>query len=133
MSEVTLNIEAEVNLTEDPEKVKKALENLFVLSSTELIVKDKGGLLIAKAKGKEGLAKFYTLLRQERILAAAGRVLTKGTAGNNIIFCLNKQAACMRRISFCEPIGESPLGPIRVEIKTNDPKALIDRLTSRTG
>ena len=133
MSEVTVTIEAEVNPTEDPEKVKAAIENHFTPSSAELLAKDRGGLLIAKANGKEGLVKFLILLKQERILTAARRVLSKGTSGGDITFCLNKQAAYMRRISFCEPLGESPLGPIKVEIKTDDPKALIDWLTPRTG
>lgn len=132
MSEVTVTVEADVNPTEDPEKVKTAIENLFTPSSTELQARDRGSLLIAKAKGKEGLAKFYTLLRQERIITAARRVLTKGSYGEDLTFCLNKQAAYMKRVSFCEPIGESPLGPIRVEIKTDDPKALINWLTPRT-
>lgn len=133
MSEVTWIIEVEVNPTEDPEKVKTAVGNLFTSSSEELLAKGRGCLFTVKAKGREGLAKFYTLLRQERILNAARRVLTKGNSGDGITFCLNKQAAYMKRISFCEPMGESPLGPIMVEIKTDDTKAFIDWLAPRTG
>lgn len=126
-----MKIEAEVNPTEDHEKVKAAIENLFAPSSIELIPKQKGSLIVAKTVGKEGLTRFYALLRQERILTAARRVLTKGISGKSIMFCLNKQAAYVKRVSFCEPIGESPLGPIRVEIESDDPKALIDWLAPR--
>ena len=131
MSEPTVKIEAEVNPTEDPEKVKASIENIFTPSSIELIPQHRGDLLRAKATGREGLTKFYLLLRQERILSAARRILSKGTSGSSIVFCLNKQAAQVKRISFCEPEGESPLGPIRVEIESDEPKALIDWLAPR--
>ena len=131
MSEVALKIEVEIKPTEDPEKVKIAVKNLFELSSMELISHQKGSLIKVKTVGKEGLTKFYMLLRQERILTAARRVLIKGVSDRNIIFYLNKQAAYMMRISFCESIGESPLGPIRVEIECDNPKALIDWLVLR--
>ncbi|MFH0896582.1 MAG: RNA-binding domain-containing protein [Candidatus Bathyarchaeota archaeon] len=133
MSEITVTIEAEVNPTEDPKKVKTAIENLFTPFSTELLAEDRGSLFILKVKGKEGVIKFYTLLRQERILNAARRVLTKGVSSEGITFCLNKQAAYMKRVSFCDPIGESPLGPIRVKIETNDPRTVIDWLAPRIG
>ena len=131
MSEVALKIEVEIKPTEDPEKVKIAVKNLFELSSMELILHQKGSLFKVKTVGKEGLTKFYMLLRQERILTAARRVLINGVSDRNIIFHLNKQAAYMMCISFCESISESPLGPIRVEIECDNPKALIDWLVPR--
>ncbi len=133
MSEVTITVEVEVNPTEDLAKVKAAVENLFKLSSVELLCKGRGSLFNANAKGKETLGNFYTLLRQERILNAARRVLIRGTSEDLITFCVNKQAAYMKHISFCEPVNESPLGPIKVEIKTDETKALIDWLAPRTG
>lgn len=131
MSEVTVTIAVDVNPTEDPEKVKAAIENLFAPSSLELITKDGGNRFVAKVTGQDGLAKFYALLRQEQILSAARRVLTRGTDDGKIFVYLNKQAAYMKRISFCEPSGESPLGPISVEIAADEPRALIDWLTPR--
>jgi predicted RNA binding protein with dsRBD fold (UPF0201 family) len=131
VSRVALNIEVDIKPTEDPEKVKIAVKNLFEPSSIELVPQQKGSLIKVKTVGKEGLTKFYMLLRRERILTAARKVLIKGISDRSITFCLNKQAAYMMRISFCEPIGESPLGPIRVEIEGDDPKALIDWLAPR--
>lgn len=132
MNEVIVSIEAEVNPTEDPEKVKTAIESIFQQSSIEFTAHKRGNLVVAKIEKKEGLMRFYTLLRQERILPAARRVLTKGISGVNITFYLNKQAAYVRRISFCDPLGESPLGSIKVEMKSNDPRALIDWLAPRS-
>jgi len=131
VSEITVSIEVEVNPTEDPEKIKMAIESLFTPSSIGFTTQRRGGLVTARAEGKEGLMRFYTLLRQERILTAARRVLIRGLSGESVTFLLNKQVAYVRRISFCESVGESPLGPIRVEIKSDDPKALIDWLAPR--
>ena len=131
MSKVIGIIEAEVNLTEDPERVKIAIKNLFTPDSIELIAEEKRKMFIARFKGKEGLLTFYTILRQERILNAARRVLRKGIGSEGLTFCLNKQAAYVKRISFCEPIGESPLGPISVRIVSDEPGDLIDWLAPK--
>ncbi|MFQ6074145.1 MAG: hypothetical protein ACE5KC_02885, partial [Candidatus Bathyarchaeia archaeon] len=89
-------------------------------------------LLKAKAKGREGLTKLYNLLRRERIRDAARGVLYKGLSGNSITFCLNKQVAYAGHISFCQPVAESPLGPIKVQITCDNPKELIDWLAPKT-
>lgn len=46
-----------------------------------------------------------------------------------IVTFLNKQVAFAGHVSFCEPVGESPLGPIRVEIESEDLIGMIDWLT----
>lgn len=132
MSEVHTTITVKVNPTEDPEKVKKAVQNIFPASSFERIPQKKELLLMAKIDGKAGLSKFYSLLRQERILDAARAILLKGIDGNKITFYLNKQVAYVEHISFCEPLGESPLGPIRVEITCDDTRELVDWLSPRS-
>lgn len=133
MNRIAITIEVEVNLTEDLEKVKTAVQNLFSYSSIESIFRKKGDLLIMKEEGKEGLNKFFAILRQESILNAARKVFFGGLVDNLIIFYLNKQAAYVKHISFCNPIGESPLGPIKVEILCDNPKELIDWLAPRVS
>jgi len=132
MSEVHTTIAVKVNPTEDPEKVKKAVQNIFPTSSFERIPQKKELLLMAKIDGKTGLSKFYNLLRQERILDAARAVLLNGIDENKITFYLNKQVAYVEHISFCEPLGESPLGPIRVEITCDGTRVLVDWLSLRS-
>jgi len=131
MNSVTINIEVEVNPTEDPEKVKSAVQNIFSYSFLESIPRRRGSLLIIKGEGKEGLNKFYALIKQERILNAAQKIMFKGLKGNSITFYLNKQAAYVKHISFCNPVGESTLGPIKVEISCDNPEELIYWLTSK--
>ena len=49
-----------------------------------------------------------------------------------ISFCLNKQVAFAGHVSFSEEQAESPLGPIRVNIETDNAEQLIDWLAEKT-
>jgi predicted RNA binding protein with dsRBD fold (UPF0201 family) len=132
MNEITTVIETEINPTEDAEKVRLAIENIFGAVEFQVRTGKYGDMLVAETKGREGLAKFYNLLRREHIRDAARSVLFRGIDGKSITFCLNKQVAYVEHISFSEPTGESPLGPIKVKITCDNPKELIDWLALRT-
>jgi hypothetical protein len=132
MNEITTIIETEINPTEEAEKVRLAVENIFGALEFEVRVGEYGGMLIAKTKGAQGLAKFYNLLRRERIRDAARSVLFRGVEGESITFYLNKQVAYAGHISFSAPVGESPLGPIKVRTTCDKPRELIDWLALRT-
>jgi hypothetical protein len=133
MEEISVQIEAEVNPTEDEAKVKRAVENMFSSLEFETKVLKRGSLLTAKARGLEGLTKLYNLLRRERIRDAARSVLFRGISGRAIVFYLNKQVAFAGHVSFSQPVGESPLGPIKVEIECANPYEIIDWLAPRTA
>ena len=133
MDEINIRVEAEINPTEDPEKVKRAVENIFGSLEFEVKPQRRGSLLIAKAKGMEGLTKLYNLLRRERIRDAARGVLFEGLGESSITFYLNKQVAYVGHISFSRPAAESPLGPIMVQIQCDNPRELIEWLAPRTA
>ncbi len=130
MDDVTVHVEAEVNPTETEDKVKQAVENMFGPMKTQTKPLRKGSLLKAEAKGQEALVKLRNLLQREHIRAAARTVLIHGTEPKSINFCLNKQVAYAGHVSFATEPNESPLGPIRVEIKTEDPRKIIEYLTA---
>ncbi|MEM2564847.1 MAG: RNA-binding domain-containing protein [Candidatus Bathyarchaeia archaeon] len=132
ISNVEVRVEVEVNPTEDENKVRVAVQRVLGDISLELIEENEHKRFVGKAKGLEALTKFYDLLRRERILDAARTVLLKGVQERKIIFYLNKQVAYVGHISFSQPYGESPLGPIRVEIECDEPQNLIDWLTPKT-
>lgn len=131
MNDVQIRVEAEVNQTEDLEKVKTAVENMF--GALDLVVKEKlwGQLLTARISGLEGLTKLSNLLQREQILSAARKVLRKSINNNSITFYLNKQVAYVGHVSFSQQSGESPLGPITVKIDCEDPKKLVNWLAPR--
>jgi predicted RNA binding protein with dsRBD fold (UPF0201 family) len=131
MEEIAVYVETEINLTEDEEKVKKAVANIFDNVPAEIKPAYKGSVLSGEAKGQAALVKFRTVLRSDRIRDAARKVFFGGIIGNAVSFCLNKQVAFAGHVSFSEEVAESPLGPIRVTIKCGDPRLLIDWLASR--
>jgi predicted RNA binding protein with dsRBD fold (UPF0201 family) len=49
-----------------------------------------------------------------------------------ISFCLNKQVAYSGHVSFSEETAESPLGPIRFNIESDNTEQLIDWLAEKT-
>jgi predicted RNA binding protein with dsRBD fold (UPF0201 family) len=132
MEAVIVRIEADVNPTEDEEKVKKAICNLLdnpVFTSEPAF---QGFRLRAVAQGQVSLIKFRNLLRNDRIRDAARKLLYRATRENKISFYLNKQVAYAGHVSFSEAYAESPLGPLHVVIETSEPAKLVDWLAEKT-
>lgn len=132
MDEVKVYVEVEINPTESEDKVKRAVENIFGNIPMHIKSLPKGSLLVAEAKGPEALTKLYNLLRRERIRDAARGVLFEGLNGKTIHFYLNKQVAYAGHLSFSKETAESPLGPIKIQIKCENPRELIDWLAPKT-
>ncbi len=133
MDEVVVHLEVFVNPTESEEKVRKALWNLFGEIPISSKPAQKGTVLVSAGKGKETLATLRNLLKRDRIRDAARKALHHSLKGNTFIFYLNKQVAFAGHVSFSEAQAESPLGPIRVSIKAEDPLALLDWLASKSS
>jgi len=133
MDEVEVQVEAEINPTEDEAKVKRAVENMFSNLEFEVKPQRRGSLLTGRAKGVDGLTKLFNLLRRERIRDAARSVFYRGLGDGSIVFYLNKQVAYAGHVSFSQPVGESPLGPITVKVRCNNPREIIDWLAPRTA
>lgn len=132
MADMNIQVEVEVNPTEDIGKVRMAVENIFGSLRFEEKPLHRGSILATSVKDIERLSKFGNLLRRERIRDAARSVLFQSLKENTITFYLNKQVAYCSHISFSEPVAESPLGPIKVRIKCDNPRKLIDWLAPRT-
>ena len=132
MGEVEVEVKVTVNPTEDPLKVKQAVENILGNIKTEVKTLGRERRLIGKAAGRESLSKLYNLLRRERIRDAARGALFGGLNGKSIVFYLNKQVAYAGHLSFSEPAAESPLGSIEVQIQCDEPRELIEWLAPKT-
>ena len=131
---VRVTAEATVNPTEDESKVTRALLNIFPEAKLESISKPEGvGVLRLHGEGLEFLSTLRSLIRQERIRVAARKIILGKTCGQRIMIYLHKQAAFVERVSFCEPTGESPLGPVSIMIDAANPENVIDYLAARPG
>jgi len=126
MSEFRAYVETPLNPTEDPEKVSRAVHNLFPNSTLTRAKVDARRLkLQATMTRLEDLDNLKTLLRQEAIRDAARKLLLQSVSGSSIVIHLNKQAAFAGKASFCERYDESPLGPITLTITTDNPEQVI--------
>ncbi len=110
------------------EKVAKAVGNLFAGNLSERREGDYQWVIV-ESDDIASLEKLRLILQRDRIRAAAGAALRRSVEGNRIRVYLNKQVAYAGHVSFCEPEGESPLGPIRVLIEADDPFDLVNWLT----
>ncbi len=77
----------------------------------------------------DSLERFRMIIQRDRIRAAAAAVLHKSSGPDGFLVFLNKQVAFVNHVSFCEPEGESPLGPIRFKVQTSDPFKVINWIT----
>ncbi|MBI5253258.1 MAG: hypothetical protein HY930_02505 [Euryarchaeota archaeon] len=123
-----LFVRAEVYPTENPDKVKAAIRNLF-----EAAVREEEGesvkYLVGAGEGRESLKRFYTLLRSQSILDSARRILLSKIEGSKTSFSLNKQAAYAGAVSFSE---STLLGSVEVEIYDEEIEKLVDWLSPKT-
>ena len=133
MDEVAVLAETEINPTEGEEKVEAAVCNVLGKVSITIKPQGKGSVLTAEASGQGSLVKLRGLLRTDRIRDAARKALFRSIRGNTISFCLNKQVAFAGHVSFSEETAESPLGPIRVTITSDNPRKLIEWLAEKTA
>jgi predicted RNA binding protein with dsRBD fold (UPF0201 family) len=128
-----VRVEAEVRPTEDVEKVKRAVLNVF--RPDRVVVEDLGGgyrVVVAEAFSLRSLSRLWERLRQERILDAARGYMLRGIEGDVLVFKLNKQAAYVGRVSLVDMDAEAPMGPIVFTVEHPDPRAVVDWLAPPT-
>lgn len=126
---VELRVETILNPSEDPEKVKKCLEN--VANGCRPVTKD--GRVEATCSGIMSLHHIRVGVRSKSSLGVFRRLLEWNRKGNVTWFLLNKQAAYGGVISLAEHYEESPLGPIRVTITSESLDTIIEWLLFNRG
>jgi len=109
--------------TEDPEKVRAAILNLFPESEIAIGQEE----VVAKTAS---LGRFMTMIRNQKILDSVRKTLLSGISAGSTCFSLNKQAAFVKRVSLSE--GKAALGNIEVTIEAEDIERLIDEVSPRT-
>ncbi|MDT7894796.1 MAG: RNA-binding domain-containing protein [Desulfurococcales archaeon] len=127
-----VRVEAEVRPTEDIEKVRKALSNLFNLESYRVTEVGTYKVIIGESSSIASLLKIREIIVRERIADTVRRILSRGAVDKYLSFKINKQAAYAGKLSFVEEDRESSMGPINVFIETSDVKRLIDWLAPNT-
>jgi predicted RNA binding protein with dsRBD fold (UPF0201 family) len=121
---VELKVETILNPSEDPEKVKQCLLN--VANGCTPVVTE--GRVEATCKGTISLHHIRVGVRSRSSIGVFRKLLDWNRKGNVTWFYLNKQAAYGGVISLAETYEESPLGPIRVTLTSNNLDKVIEWL-----
>jgi uncharacterized protein len=109
MRTIEVTICSSVRPTERVEKVVSAIENIF-----PGLIMDIRADKIEAYNGPDSLKTLHELLRKQKILDTARKVMLRTLVGNTTNFQLSKQAALMGVVSF--PPEEEALGSLHVQI-----------------
>ena len=115
-SKITINFFCEVNPSEDIEKIKTTIFNLF----PDVKIKIENDQLSGNFEGIEQLTTVLQSVQHRNIKKTFLRILKSNMSDNTTWFYLNKQAAFVNVVALCDEANESALGPIKIILESND-------------
>ncbi len=126
MPSISCKIEAyaAVNPSEDPERVKTALSNIIINADYQY----RDGSIKAVSRDLHSLSKIQETIRKRKVNRVYRRQMRYNTKGDTTWFYLNKQAAYVDIIAVCDEAEESPMGPIKVILHSNNLEKIADWL-----
>lgn len=131
---ISVRVETIVHPTEDLEKVRSTVLNMFPGVNVELV--SHGDVKKLVGQGPVGiLENFRQKLRSQRILDAAREVLSNGVdmSGKTVVFKIDKQVATVGRVNLVEENSTATLGAIIVSISNiGEVEEFLDWLAPRT-
>lgn len=113
-----------VNLSENSDKVKQAISNIFPFSN----IKDENFSIKAQSNELRSLEKIYEAIATTQSQKSYTRNLENNLEDDRTWFFLNKQAAFVETIAICDEAEESSLGPIKVTLTSSNIDGIIDWL-----
>ena len=122
----TIQIFCEINPSEDPEKVKLAVNNIFPDLTLEITDTDITG----KSNNVQILSQISKSIHENNIKKTYQRILKNNSNSDSSWFYLNKQAAFANTVALCSEANESSLGPIKVILRSNDIEYVINFITN---
>ena len=111
-----------INPSEDPKKIEKSISNIFPSSN----IKIEDSSITANSTDLNSLEKIYETVHSKQSQKIYRRNLEKNLQNDSTWFYLNKQAAFVEKVVICEESDESPLGPIKVVLKSSNIDGIID-------
>ena len=120
-----LKVYADVKNTEDPEKVKISITNIF----PDINIEENKEVIIGYSEDESVLSRFIELIYSDAIRDSVNMILKEGTQELKISFLMNKQAAFAGRVNLSKL---SPLGSIKVKTYVDNPYEFIDKIAPKT-
>jgi len=117
-----------INISEDVNKIQTAISNVLI----DMNGRVSGNSFIANSNNYESLTKIYETIRGNNSQNTYRRNLRANIDKNSTWFYLNKQAAFVDVIAICNEADESPLGPIKIVLHSENIEDVIEWLVSDT-
>ena len=125
-NKIEIRIKTTLNKTEDVKKIINAIKNIVEVNCEVSDTDIKGS-----TDDFNKLKNLYEIFRNKQTMHIARKVLLRNSKDNVSKILFNKQAAAINSIVICEKTNESPLGPIVMEINTEDIEEFIDWFVPR--
>ena len=122
----TIQVFCQINPSEDPEKVKLAVNNIFPDIKLETFDTE----IMGKTNNFSALSQISKSIHEKNIKNAYQRILKTNNDGESTWFYLNKQAAFVNIVALCSEANESSLGPVKVILRSNDIEQVIESITN---
>ena len=119
-----IRISCRINPTESPERVRRALTNMF----GEIDLMETEDMFTAELEDYLSLRELRARIAQDKIRTTLSNVLTRWIDGNSLSFGLNRQAAYAGHVSLTLE-NEDSMGPIQVLVE-GDVEEVVTFLTS---
>ncbi|HJN58168.1 MAG TPA: RNA-binding domain-containing protein [Nitrososphaerales archaeon] len=129
---IKIIVEAQLNCSEDPQKVKQAIKNLIGIEEI-LFKKDKKGRLRAEINNQEGLNNIFKKIRSKQSIGVTRRLLITNSTKSKTWILFHKQAAYVNVLNVCEDETNVSLGHIKLNIHSPKPEKIIDWLSPSTS
>ena len=127
---VRVKVYATVEPSEDPKKVELAIKNVVGHVEPKNIMVEEDFILY-EFDDEKALYFIYSKIRDRQVVSAVKRLLLSNKVGSSTKLMLNRQVAYVGNVVVCEEEGESPLGPIFVEIESPNIDNVIEWLAGK--
>jgi len=112
-----------INPSENISKIKNAILNILLDAQIE-ITND----IVTATTNIDSLSKIHEVISSRNTQKAYRRHLNRNLIDDSTWFYLNKQAAFSNVIALCDEADESPLGPIKIILKSKNIEKIIEWL-----
>jgi len=132
MTKFLTNIDIEIQIFTPifpSESVSKVIEAINLVMGMKIDLNHTNNFLLGTTNKKEVLINTYDQIRNRSITSVFNRLLLSNLNKNTTWFYINKQAATKGLIVLVEKFIESPLGPIKISLTSENILKVIEFLS----
>ena len=115
----------DIQYSEDSKKIYTALSNILPDSKIEI---DNNTAKIS-SNNLESLGRIFETIHSRKSQRAYMRHMKRNLNDDSTWFYLNKQAAFANSVALCDEADESPLGPIKIILRSSQIERVMEWLT----